>query len=42
MARTKETTAKQIDRELEYQQSDECIDENIRANEYEYEDGRRA
>lgn len=30
-------------KELEYQMSDECIDENITANEYEFtEDGRRA
>lgn len=35
--------AKQIDREYEYQNSAECIDENIRANEYEFdEDGRTA
>lgn len=34
---------RQLESEWEYQNSDECIDENIRANEYEFdEDGNRA
>lgn len=34
---------RQLTQEWEYQNSDACVDENIRANEYEFtEDGRRA
>lgn len=34
---------RQLEKEWEYQNSDECVDENIKANEYEFtEEGRRA
>ncbi len=33
----------QLEKEYEYQMSNECVDENIRANEYEFtEEGMRA
>ncbi len=38
-----EAAVKDIVRDMEYQNSDECVDENISINEYEfYEDGSRA